>query len=167
MNPFETGVLALLPRLRRYARSLSRDPSEADDLLQQSLENAISRQQSWRGDNLAGWLMAIMTNLDRNRHRRQRRSSHIVALDDGPELAAAPDHADPIELQHLRTAIDGLDPDRRAVLMLVVVEGYSYAEVAAMLDIPLGTVMSRLSRARREVADRMQGTNVVDLRRPS
>ena len=163
---FETGMLAMMPRLRRYARSLSRNAADADDLLQQCLENAIARQRTWRGDNLAAWLMTIMTNLSRNAHRQRQRASHIVAIDAGPEPAYQPDETVPLEARRLHAAIDGLDPDRRAVLMLVAVEGYSYAEVAAMLGIPPGTVMSRLSRARRDVAERMRGAKIVDLRRP-
>lgn len=166
MNEFEAGIVALLPRLRRYARSLSADRDDADDLLQQCLENALARRPTWRGENLAAWLMAIMTNLSRNRHRSRRRAGAAGPSEDETELPAAAGEQDPLERDRLAAAIDRLDPDQRAVLMLVVVEGYTYAEVAAMLEIPLGTVMSRLSRARRGVAERLREDNIIPLRRP-
>ncbi len=167
MSRLESRIVELLPRLRRYARSLARDGHEADDLLQDCVENAIAGQGYWRGANLAGWMMAIMTNLNRNRHRRQQRSGMFSALDDVAEPASTTEPADPLERDRLLGAINALSPDQRAVLMLIVIEGYSYAEIAVMLDIPLGTVMSRLSRARHSVADTLRGHNIIDMRRPS
>jgi RNA polymerase sigma-70 factor (ECF subfamily) len=167
MSRLESRIVELLPRLRRYARSLAHDRQEADDLLQDCVENAIAGQGRWRGANLAGWLMAIMTNLNRNRHRHQKRSGMFAAMDDVAEPASTAEPSDPLERDRLLGAIDALSPDQRAVLMLIVVEGYSYAEIALMLDIPLGTVMSRLSRARRGIAATLRGHNIIDMRRPS
>lgn len=167
MSRLESRIVELLPRLRRYARSLAHNGHEADDLLQDCVENAIAGQGHFRGANLAGWMMAIMTNLNRNRHRRQQRSGMFSAMDEVAEPASAGEPPDPLERDRLLDAINALSPDQRAVLMLVVVEGYSYAEIAVMLDIPLGTVMSRLSRARRGAAATLRGHNIFDIRRPS
>ena len=138
----------MLPRLRRYARSLARDGHEADDLLQDCVENAIASQGHWRGANLAGWMMAIMTNLTQPASPPAT-LRHLFRAGRSAEPASTAEPSDPLERDRLLGAIDALSPDQRAVLMLVVVEGYSYAEIAVMLDIPLGTVMSRLSRRAR------------------
>ncbi|MEX0956099.1 MAG: RNA polymerase sigma factor [Rhizobiaceae bacterium] len=162
MADTEDDILDLIPTLRRYARSLSRDRHDAEDLVQDSVEAALSHIGGWRGINLRGWLLTIMTNLHRGRRRRAASRPRLVELSQAGQIAQpAPD---PLEMERLKAAIDILPPQQRIVLMLVVVEGYSYAEVAAMVGIPLGTVMSRLSRARHSVADSINGRNVVDMR---
>lgn len=162
----EDGILALLPALRRYALSLSRNRQDAEDLVQDSLEAAFANLGAWRGANLRGWLLTIMTNMHRGRYRTLAGSVRHEAID-AAETVAAPDGAvDPLERDHLLAAINLLPPEQRSVLMLVVIEGYAYAEVAGMLDIPIGTVMSRLSRARRAIAENLSGHNIVGLRRP-
>ncbi|MCI5074774.1 RNA polymerase sigma factor [Oricola sp.] len=165
MSRFETDVLAVLPRLKRYARSLARDASDADDLVQDCLEKAFARRASWRGDNLQSWLMTILTNLNRNRLRKAGTTPAMVDIDDAQAVESGQASADPLERDRIVAALDRLHPDQRAVLMLVVVEGYAYGEVAEMLDIPLGTVMSRLSRARRMLATILEGHNIVAFRR--
>ena len=165
MSGFEREMLAVLPRLKRYARALTRDASDADDLVQDCVEKAFARQGTWRGDNLQGWMMTILTNLNRNRLRSRGRQPAFVAYDEAEELAGGQAESDPLERDRLTAALERLDPDQRAVLMLVVVEGYRYAEVAEMLRLPLGTVMSRLSRARRNLAAALEAGNVVELRR--
>lgn len=164
MRPTDDAILDVLPALRRYARSLSRHHADAEDLLQDSVEMALSRSSSWRGDNLRAWIVAVMTNLHRNRHRRRGLFSRFVA--EQQALANVPAD-DAFERGRLAAALDALSPDERAVLMLVVIEGYRYAEVAEMLRIPIGTVMSRLSRARSKLSEQWQGENVVDFRRSS
>lgn len=161
----EAELLAALPRLRRYARSLTRGSGEAEDLLQDSLARALARQDSWRGQNLPAWLAAVMTSVFRNRGRRDRGAGRRGDLAEADELAAPLAELDPLQRRRLAAALDQLAPEARAVLMLVVVEGYSYAEVAAALDIPPGTVMSRLSRARKTVAEILGGENVVPFSR--
>ncbi len=148
MTPLEQDLVDLIPQLRRYARSLSSNGADAEDLLQDCLEAAVSAQRNWHGQNLKGWVMTIMTNLSRAQWRRARVDRANVIVEETQPPAALTDRADPIAQYQLARAINALSPDHRAVLMLVVVEGYSYAEVAQMLAIPLGTVMSRLSRAR-------------------
>lgn len=164
MRAFEQQVLDAMPRLRRLARSLSRDGADADDLLQDCLERAFARRASWRGDNLQGWLAAILSNLNRNRFRAEGRRGAVV--DDDPDtLVAETPLADPLEHDRLVAALDRLSAEHRTVLMLVVVEGYRYAEVAEMLAVPVGTVMSRLSRARATLTAELNKDNIVEFRR--
>jgi len=165
MSRFETDMLAILPRLKRYARSLSASHADADDLVQDCLEKAFARRETWRGENLQGWLMTILTNLNRNRLRRAVATPPMVDYDAAGGVEAEHAESDPLARDRIAAALERLHPDQRAVLMLVVVEGYAYGEVAAMLEIPLGTVMSRLSRARRTLAAILEGGNIVEFRR--
>lgn len=163
-SSFEGQVTILLPSLRRYARSLTRSDAESDDLVQDCVEKMLTRRGQWRGDNLRGWALTIMTNLYRNMLRSSAYRT-TVDLDGVEELPAEQRYNDPLEHKNLHAALNDLAPENRAVLMLVVVEGYSYREVAEMLDIPVGTVMSRLSRARQSMAGQIAADNVVALRR--
>jgi RNA polymerase sigma-70 factor (ECF subfamily) len=105
-----------------------------------------------------------MTNLYRNHRRTIVRGS--IDLDNAADLPAPEAQNDPLERSRLEDALNGLSEDHRAVLMLIVIEGYTYQEVATLLDIPVGTVMSRLSRARQQLAEHMKADNVITLRRP-
>lgn len=163
MTRFEDRIVELIPTLRRYAASLARNRADAEDLLQDSVETALAQGRTWRGDNLRGWISTIMTNLYRNQWRRGATRMEVMRSQAIIDQPAGPDG---FERQQLAAALNRLDPDQRAVLMLVVVEGYSYAEVAEMLSVPLGTVMSRLSRARRRLAEDLAGGNVIEMRRP-
>ena len=164
-DSFEEGVLALMPALRRYSRSLMHSDPDGEDLLQDCVEKVLARRAQWRGANLRAWAFTIMTNLYRNRHRRKAQHPE-VQLDEELGLAVQEQDADPLERQRLVRALDRLSADNRAVLMLVVIEGYRYQDVAEMMAIPIGTVMSRLSRARRQLAEAMKEDNVIALRRP-
>ncbi|GAC1040707.1 RNA polymerase sigma factor [Rhizobium sp. No.120] len=164
-DSFEAEVLALLPSLRRYSRSLTRSDADGEDLLQDCVEKVLIRRSQWRGLNLRGWVLTIMTNLYRNGRRRESNCS-FVDIDDNNHLPATETDNDPLQRSRLEMALNSLGEDYRAVLMLVVVEGYSYQDVADMLDIPIGTVMSRLSRARRKMTSLLNADNVVTLRRP-
>lgn len=164
-DSFEAEVLALLPSLRRYSRSLTRSDADGEDLLQDCIEKVLTRRGQWRGLNLRGWVLTIMTNLHRNGLRRQG-SRSFVDIDDDSHLPAAETDNDPLQRSRLELALNSLNEDHRAVLMLVVVEGYSYQDVADMLDIPIGTVMSRLSRARQKLTSLLNADNIVTLRRP-
>ncbi|MFB2561607.1 RNA polymerase sigma factor [Rhizobium sp. IMFF44] len=164
-DSFEAEVLALLPSLRRYSRSLTRSDTDGEDLLQDCVEKALTRRGQWRGLNLRGWILTIMTNLYRN-GLRQQRGRILVDIDDNDHLPAADADNDPLQRSRLETALNSLSEDYRAVLMLVVVEGCSYQDVAVMLDIPIGTVMSRLSRARQKMTSLLNADNIVTLRRP-
>jgi RNA polymerase sigma-70 factor (ECF subfamily) len=162
---FEGQILALLPSLRRYSRSLTRSDTDGEDLLQDCVEKVLARRGQWRGLNLRGWVLTIMTNLYRNQRRSTVRSN-LVDLEGAVELAAPEVPNDPLERARLEDALNGLSEDHRAVLMLIVIEGYTYQQVATVLDIPIGTVMSRLSRARQQIADRLKADNIITLRRP-
>ena len=162
---FETQMLAAMPSLRRYSRSLSRSDADGEDLLQDCVEKALVNHHQWRGGGLKAWAYAIMTNLYRNRYRSEKR--HPSESLEGHDNIAMPEATDDtLENDRLHGALALLTPDARAVLMLVTVEGYSYRQVAEMMDIPLGTVMSRLSRARETLRMRLAKDNIIPLRRP-
>lgn len=164
-SPIEGDLLSLLPGLRRYSRSLSRSDADGEDLLQDCLEKALDQGATWRGTNFKAWIYAIMTNLNRNDHRRTVRNA-VVSLEEAPDIAAPAADGDALERDRLQAALDGLPADYRSVLMLVVLEGYSYEEVADLLHIPIGTVMSRLSRARQRLRDVLAARNIIAIRRP-
>lgn len=144
MDSFEAHI----PRLRRYARALTGDMHAADDLVQDTLERGWVKLSLWRkGSRLDQWLLAIMHNLFVNQYRSARPATQ--PLDDHtpvPPLRAT--QHDILELRDLDSVLARLPPEQREVLLLVSVEECSYADVARMLGIPQGTVMSRLSRAR-------------------
>lgn len=149
MVDFLDELEACVPALRRYARALTRNIDHADDLVQDCLERAISRRGLFRpSGHMRPWLFTILTNLHRNARRsEQRRGPHLDA-DSLPELGApAPQHSH-LALAELSRAIDGLPLEQKETLLLVTLEGMAYAEAASILDIPLGTLMSRLGRAR-------------------
>ena len=143
-------VIGLLGPLRRYARSLTRDETHAEDLVQDTLVRAYERRGSFRsGGNLRGWLLAILHNIfidGRRRHMVEaRRLAEASALAD---TAALPEQEARIRLQQIKAAFLRLPDEQRAVLHLVAIEGLPYQEAADALGIPLGTLMSRLGRAR-------------------
>jgi RNA polymerase sigma factor (sigma-70 family) len=158
-------VTPLIPALRRYAVSLLRDRSDADDLVQDTLELAITRWHQRRDDgSVRSWLFAIVHNLaiSRLRQHRRRGGSHLP-IDDAQEAVLAMPPRQEAGLQHrdLVRALDALPEEQRSVLLLVTVEGLSYAETAEVLGIPTGTVMSRLSRARDRMIQLMDGEAVA------
>ena len=161
---FEGRLMALLPDLRRYSRSLARSDADGEDLLQDSVERVLVSRDTWSGVNLRAWVLTIMTNLYRNGTRRGRRFPS-VDIDTAEDLPSTEPVADPLERTRLARAIDALSPDHRAVLMLVIIEGYSYAEVAAIVKTPVGTVMSRLARAREQLGKHLAEDNIIPLRR--
>lgn len=142
------AILAELPRLRRYARALVGNREAADDLVQDTLERAWTRESQWQpGSDLRSWLLAIMHNLRIDQMRRPALPLSVLE-EDAIDLPARATQTDRIELNELGTALTCLPEEQRAVLLLVALEDMSYAEVAATLAIPIGTVMSRLSRGR-------------------
>jgi RNA polymerase sigma-70 factor (ECF subfamily) len=153
-------VEPLIPALRRYARALMRERAAADDLVQDSLERAISRWHQRRPDgDVRSWLFAILHGLAINRLRQaQRRGRHIAMEDaDAAALARPPDQEAALRHRDLLRALDELPEEQRSVLLLVSVEDLPYAEAAQVLGIPIGTVMSRLSRAREKLLRSMEG----------
>lgn len=151
-DAFEDQLAELLPRLRRFAHALSRNASDADDLTQTTVERALRSRDQWiAGSRLDSWLYRIMRNLwvdtVRSRGRRERREA--------PEEEARNIGEDPreqietsLELRRAMQAMEQLPDDQREVVALILVEGFGYREVAEMLDLPIGTVSSRLVRGR-------------------
>jgi RNA polymerase sigma factor (sigma-70 family) len=137
-------ALAHVPALRRYARLLTGDASRADDLVQDTLERACAKWSLWQpGSALRSWLLTIMHNLYLNQRRDWRHDELHAPLDEADEPSHEP-------LARLGERID-LQQALREVLLLVTVEEYTYAEAASILDIPIGTVMSRLHRGREQL----------------
>jgi RNA polymerase sigma-70 factor (ECF subfamily) len=151
----QPDLVAAIPRLRRYARVLTGDPNRADDLVQDALGRAWEKRSLWRaGSDLRAWLFTIMHNVYVNQLALARREAGNVSLDAEGENGAAwqvpvrPNQLDRVELMELVEQMGRLPPEQREVLLLAAVEELRYEEIAAVLEIPIGTVMSRLSRAR-------------------
>lgn len=144
------SIEAEIPRLRRYARALVRDGAGADDLVQDCLARALEKLHLWQeGTDLRAWLFTILHNQYVNQVRRAVREGAAVGLSESePMLAQAPHQGKRLELRDLQRAITKLPDDQRSVILLVGLEGMRYEEVADILDIPIGTVRSRLSRGR-------------------
>jgi len=154
MQDDSASLLACLPRLRRYARALLGDRSEADDLVQDTVERGWSRLSSWRrNSDMRPWLFSIMHNLHVDRLRRS--APEMVELSEELHLPAPPSSR--LEMRDMESALALLPPEQREVLLLVALEEMSYQEVAATLGIPPGTVMSRLSRGRERLRLLMLG----------
>ena len=149
MNDFARLLEAQIPRLRRYARALTRDVSRADDLVQSCLTRAVAKQHLWQpGTDLRAWLFTILHNQHVNDVRRLVREGNTVELGDAPQLTVQSNAIPSLELRDLERAIHKLPEEQRSVILLVGLEGMAYEEAAAVLDIPVGTVRSRLSRGR-------------------
>ena len=154
-------IAAHIPRLRRYARALAGDSHQADDLVQDTLERALTKFHLWRhGSDLRAWMFAIMHNVFINQLKARRE----LALDEAAEAALeSAAQSDPLELRDLETALRRLPVEQREVLLLVGMEQLSYAEASQALDVPVGTVMSRLSRGRERLRAVMSGTATVTI----
>ena len=161
------AVLREVPRLRRYAVALLADRSRADDLVQDTLERALSRLNLWQsGTDMRRWLFTIMHNIHVNAVRRSIRRGSETNIDDVEDrLVQAPSQTDSVVVRDLTVAMRELPSEQVEVLVLVALEGMAYREVAQILDIPLGTVMSRLSRARQSLRRMLDGVESPALRR--
>lgn len=150
MSDFGRLLESEIPRLRRYARALTRDAARADDLVQSCLVRAIAKEHLWQpGTDLRAWLFTILHNQNVNEIRRSVREGVAVAVEDvAPVLTMATNAGASLQLRDLERAIGLLPEEQRQVILLVGLEGMRYEEVAAVLDIPIGTVRSRLSRGR-------------------
>ena len=154
-TPEEIGerIVELLPRLRRFARSLSRNQHDADDLVQSGIERAWRHLAQFKsGANLASWMFGIMKNAWVDSLRaRHRRGEVALPEDSGEHPAVSPVDAS-TELWSVSEAMSKLPEDQRLAVALVLVEGLSYKEAADLLEIPMGTLTSRLARARTALA---------------
>jgi RNA polymerase sigma-70 factor (ECF subfamily) len=150
MNDFARLLEAEIPRLRRYARALTRDVSRADDLVQSCLTRAVAKQHLWQpGTDLRAWLFTILHNQHVNDVRRSVREGVNVAVEEmAPVLTVQSNAIDVLQLRDLEAAIAKLPAEQRQVILLVGLEGMRYEEVALILGVPVGTVRSRLSRGR-------------------
>lgn len=146
---FEQKVCDQIPHLRRYARSLCGDDTEAEDLLQDCLERALRKRHLWRTSGaIRSWLFRLLYNVYLNQRVSARARRESTAPDAGAALAVDPRQESHVQYCDAVAAIDILPPEQRAALMLIVLEGPSYKEAAQILDINIGTLRSRLSRAR-------------------
>lgn len=156
---FGEALIALLPNLRRYALSLTRRPDQADDLVQQTVERAISGSASYdRAQRLEPWLFRIMRNGFIDQTRRVRSAGTQLDVHDMPEalpIDPGPSLEARLMLRNVQAAMAEMPAEQREILHLVCVEDMSYAETARVLDIPQGTVMSRLSRARLALSEKL------------
>ncbi len=159
MGVFAEMVSENIPNLRRYARVLVRDAVHAEDLVQDCLERAISREHLWReGTNLRAWLFTILHNLYINQYLRHGSVGTMVPLlDEHNHLSCPPRQYHSVTLTDLARAFDRLPDQEQQVVLMVGVDGMQYEDAAETLGVPIGTVKSRLSRARRRLRRLMDG----------
>lgn len=161
VESFATRAMQYIPRLRRYARALTGDISAADDLVQDALERALLKQSLWReGTDLRAWLFTVMHNIFINQVRSAA-ANRLVPIDDvaADDFAATPplQASDRLEIRDLDAALQALPEEQRAVVLLIGLEQMTYEEAARVLEVPIGTVMSRLSRGRERLRRLLQG----------
>jgi RNA polymerase sigma-70 factor (ECF subfamily) len=146
----EQLIAEQIPKLRRYARALMGDPIRADDLVQEALLRGLSRSHLWQpGTDIRAWMFTILHNIHINNQRQRRTRYDYQELDDDqPEMATPPSQERSLEIRDLARALQLLPDPQRQVVLLVGLEGMNYKSVAAVLDVPIGTVMSRLHRGR-------------------
>ena len=153
----QKDLIAEVPRLRRYAQALLGDAGLADDLVQDTLERALQKASLWQGGNLCAWLLTLMHNIFLNQWKRNRKIEYR-ASEDLPETPVAEAQHHGLELRDLKNALGQLSDEHRAVLLLIGLEELSYEEAAEVIGVPIGTVMSRLARAR----DRLRSLLAMD-----
>jgi RNA polymerase sigma-70 factor, ECF subfamily len=150
MTTFHRQVEEQIPRLRRYARALTRNPERADDLVQDTLVRALAKQHLWEPDtNLRAWLFTLMHNQNVNNVRQSIREGLTVDIESvSNALSATTDPTASRQLNELDRSLGQLPDEQRQVILLVGLEGMSYGDTATILNVPIGTVRSRLSRGR-------------------
>jgi RNA polymerase sigma-70 factor (ECF subfamily) len=168
MNTSETSqsiheqIVTLLPRLRRFARNLTRNPHDADDVVQIAVERALTRLDQWRSDaRLDGWMFKIVRNAWIDELRSRGRRGKVFLAAEAGENVGTDSMARETELLSVQSAMARLPEDQREAVSLVLVEGLPYREAAEVLDIPIGTLTSRLARGR-EALQALLGTEGED-----
>lgn len=157
---FRAELVALLPRLRRFGRAITRHREDADDLVQVAVVRALTRREQWEpGTRLLSWMFRIMNNAWIDEVRSRKRRDHLLSSEDLENVASASAEQH-IESLEVRKAMERLNEDQRMVVGLVLVEGLSYKEAAQVLDIPIGTLTSRLARARDQLQALLAGPAV-------
>ncbi len=154
LSTFHHDVEAAIPALRRYARALTRDVETADDLVQDTLVRALRSEHLFHGGDVRSWLYTILTNLNRNRLRSLARRPTLTPIEDHDAADAAGPEAGGRDIER---ALALLVDEQRTALLLVVLEGLTYREVAEIQGVPIGTVMSRLARARVQIKSYLDG----------
>ena len=157
-------ILDCIPHLKRYAYSLIRDADHAEDLLQDSLQRAFEKIHLWKPDNnIRSWLFTIMHNIHASQARRYHNGPKFVNDDAALDNHSGSSCSKDMEIRDLQNALATLSPDHREIIHLICVEELKYEEVAAILDLPKGTVMSRLYRAREQLrAFMFDGSDGID-----
>ncbi len=153
MSEFRQQIEATIPALRRYARALTRDAETADEIVQDTLVRALRSEHLFHGGNVRAWLYTILTNLNRNRLRSISRRPVLAPIKDGDATTAGADTGS----RDIARALEELAEEQRTALLLVVLEGLTYREVAEVQGVPIGTVMSRLARARLQIKAYLDG----------
>ena len=153
MDERRRAIIEQIPRMRRYARSLVRDRDAADDLVQDTLVRALRSERLFLGGDVRSWLYTILTNLNKNRRRSLARRPQFMQLTENNPDASGTE----AEGRDIEKALATLVEEQRSVLLLVMLEGMSYREVADIQGVPIGTVMSRLARARAHVKASLEG----------
>ena len=149
MDDTNTLITNEIPRLRRYALSLAGDIESADDLVQDTLERAVRKRHLWSGRGpFRAWLYRVLLSVFLNKRAANAKHQRDVGLEDAPQLWQRPAQEDRAHWREVARAMQHLPDEQRTAIGLTAVEGMAYAEAAAMLDIPLGTLRSRLSRGR-------------------
>lgn len=142
-------LVTLLPRLRRFARALARDPHDADDLVQTAVERALVHADQLRADApIAGWMFGILRHAWIDEQRARGRRGRLLATGEAAEEVADVAHGAPLDSIAVQDAVARLPEEQRLAVALVLVEGLSYKEAAHVMEVPIGTLTSRLARAR-------------------
>lgn len=155
LEDLKWAIARQIPHLRRFAYALTKDRDAADEVVQDCLEKALRKRNLWqRKGSLRSWLFSMLHRTHIDRHRRERRSEVFVAPDAIDHFASHPANQDDrVECRNIGEALDRLPEEQRAVVLLVALEGVAYDEAAEILDVPIGTVRSRLARARGALRD--------------
>lgn len=157
----QAQLLACIPRLRRYARALVGDRAGADDLVQDTLERGWQKLASWRhGSDMRAWLFSIMHNLRMDQLRKPVLANEVLEQD-SLQTAMTDSQSHGLEIRDLQSALALLPLEQRQIVLLVALEQMTYEEVAQTLALPLGTVMSRLSRGREKLRTLMDGQQLL------
>lgn len=155
------AIIAALPRLRRFCHAMAASPADGDDLMQSTVEKALTHSDQFReGSRVDSWMYRIAQNLHIDRSRSARRRGTVVPVEDAYDLIGDDGRAtveSRSELAAAQRALATVPEDQRAAFVLVVVEGLSYKEAAEVLDVPIGTIMSRIARARGRIERALGG----------
>src|SRR5215211_598675 len=159
-----SGLLAAIPSLRAFAMALTNDVSRADDLVQETILRAWQSQDRFEpGSNLGAWLFTILRNLFYSHHRRMKREVADAEGSYAAQLRTAPDQEPNVAVKEMWRALGELPPDQREALLLVGAEGMSYDEAARICGVAVGTIKSRVNRARRRLAELLEIEDVREL----